>query len=131
MCLAVWLVVAGCGSSGSREPQRFVVSGTVTLDGKPLASGMVFFKTVATGAIDTFDVKDGRFEGKAQPGDRRVEICAYEPIKRAGPAANLQPQFQDKIQRNTIPPQYNDKSTLTAKVRQDAPNEFSFELSSR
>ncbi len=121
------LLLAGCHqASGLPEPQRFPVRGTVTLDGKPLASGVIYFKTVQTGALDNAEIKDGQFEGKAQVGDRRVEICSYEtlPPKADDPMATA-------IQRNTIPPKYNLESTLTAKVTQEGPNEFRFELSSR
>jgi hypothetical protein len=121
------LVAAGCGqASGQPEPQRFPVHGAVTLDGKPLASGLIYFKTIQTGAVDSAEIKDGKFEGKAQAGDRRVEICSYETVQ---PAAD--DPMGTVIQRNTLPPRYHLESSLTAKVTQEGPNEFNFELSSR
>lgn len=121
------LLLAGCHqASGLPEPQRFPVRGTVTLDGKPLPVGVIYFKTIQTGALDSVEIKEGKFEGQAQLGDRRVEICSYE---------TLPPQASDPMatasQKNTIPPKYNLESTLTANVTQDGPNEFRFEVSSR
>src|SRR5437660_1361135 len=70
------LAVTGCGKSG---PQVVPVSGTVTLDGEPLAEGFLYFKTIETGALERFDIKNGEFKGKAQVGTRRVEIISHRP----------------------------------------------------
>lgn len=123
----VCLLLVGCssGTSGLPEPERFPVSGSVTLNGAPLASGLIYFKTVQTGATDSVDIKEGKFDGRAQAGDRRVEVCAYEPI----PSQGNDPMAADR-QKNLIPPKYNVESELTAKVTREGPNQFSFELSS-
>lgn len=122
--LAICVALAGCGATtGQPEPERFPVQGTVSLDGKPLPSGVIYFKTIATGAIDAADIKDGKFEGKAQAGDRRVEISAYETVPPQGNGPMDAP-----TQRNTIPPQYNLESKLTAQVNREGPNQFTFDL---
>lgn len=121
----VGLLLAGCG--GGTEPQRYPVSGTVTLDGQPLPEGLIFFKTVATGAIDTMEIKAGKFAGEAQPGERRVEIVAY----RESTAPGTTPGMEANAEVNYIPPRYNSQSTLTAQVKPEGPNEFSFEVTSK
>jgi hypothetical protein len=118
-------LLCGCDSGKRAEPARFPVSGSVTIDGKPLAQGVVYFKTVATGAIDSADVIDGKFQGKAEQGERRVEVCSYEKV----PAKADDPMSQD-IQKNTIPARYNTDSQLTAKVTPNGPNEFEFKVES-
>jgi len=115
--------LAGCGGSG---PRLVPVSGTVTLDGQPLAEGQIYFKTVETGVVERFDIKDGEFTGNAQEGERRVEIGALGPKK-----------FRDlngmggEVQDSLIPPRYNVESKLTATVTRDGPNKFEFKLMSK
>lgn len=112
------LALLGCGSKG---PKRSPVSGTVTLDGKPLAKGVVYFKTVQTGAIDTLPVNDGKFEGQAEEGARRVEINSYRSKTISGPMGG-------EVQENLVAPRYNSESTLTATVTPTGPNSFKFEV---
>ena len=129
--------LAGCGSGD--ELPREAISGTVSLDGQPLATGVIQFRPasqaepVPAGA----HIKDGAFnipraEGLT-PGNYRVIINAAgdartltaaessgeKAIKRGGLAPEL------------IPSQYNNNSTLTAKVEAGKPNTFEFTLSSK
>ncbi|WP_145258324.1 hypothetical protein [Planctomycetes bacterium Pan216] len=78
------VLAAGCGDG---RPQRFPVSGTVVVDGKPLTKGVVRFvpdgSRPATGKV----LEDGRFAmttfGGADgvmPGKHRVEIFAIEQL---------------------------------------------------
>jgi hypothetical protein len=116
--------LAGCGQS-TKAPQLAPVSGTVTVDGKPLPEGTVYFKTTQTGAIDTLPVKDGKFEGKAEVGERRVEISAFE-VKVVGTGA-----MKGEVKENRIPAQYNTDSKLTATVKAEGPNAFEFKVTSK
>jgi lysophospholipase L1-like esterase len=125
--LAVCMAVGGCGAGKRAEAPRFPVHGTVTLDGKPLAEGTIYFKTVATGAIDSMEIRDGKFEGKTEAGDRRVEITSYDvqPPKANDP-------MKTEIKKSRIATRFNIESKLTATVAPDAAkNEFKFETSSR
>jgi hypothetical protein len=115
-------LLLGCGASG---PKVYPVSGTVTLDGKPLPDGVIYFKTLQTGTLETFPVKDGEFKGQAQEGDRRVEISAYRTTIQG--AAGM----KGEVKENLIPPRYNVDSTLTAAVTRDGPNTFKFEVASK
>jgi hypothetical protein len=124
--LAACVAMGGCSGKKTGEPAKFPVQGVVALDGKPMPAGTIFFKTTATGAIDSLEIKDGKFEGKAQAGDRRVEICAYEKV-----AAKPNDPMSRDTQKNTIPAQYNLNSKLTAKVGEEGANEFKFDVTSR
>lgn len=115
------LATAGC-ESGS-QPKMYPVAGTVSVDGQPLAEGIVNFKTTETGALETLNVRDGKFEGKAKEGERRVEIYSFRTKTQdiGGMKA--------EVKENLIPAQYNLESKLTAKVTPAGPNQFKFEVS--
>jgi hypothetical protein len=122
MCCLTAPLWMGCGPSG---PKVVPVSGTITMDGKPLADGLVSFKTVQTGDIETISVKDGQFQGKAEEGDRRVEIYTFRINK--GDFGGMPREFK----QNLVPPRYSAESTLTAKVTSEGPNQFVFEIKSK
>ena len=102
-CLIVTLV-AGC-NSGTFDAD---VSGTITLDGKPVAPGVVSFsavergKNASRGKIDS----QGRYflvtrhERGIDPGDYRVAVLVYEKGDPPGPGerapANLPPLVPEK-----------------------------------
>ena len=123
--LLICLTFAAC-QSGRVEPKKSAVSGTVTLDGKPLSDGgLIYFKTIATGAIDAIDIKNGKYSGSAEPGDRRVEIVVFE-IKHVDIDG-----MKGETKVNLIPARYNTESTLTATITANGPNQFPFELSTK
>jgi hypothetical protein len=99
------------------------VSGTVTLDGKPMEDGVVYFKRPEVGAVDRMEVKDGKFEGIAEVGERRVEVCRYrfgEPFRMGGA------EIPNRIE--TIDAKFNTNTELTANVTEGGTNEFHFEV---
>ena len=123
--LLICLTLAAC-QSGRVEPKKHSVSGTVTLDGQPLSEdGLIYFKTIATGAIDAIDIKGGKYRGSAEPGDRRVEIVVYR-IKTVDIDG-----MKGESKENLIPARYNMDSKLSAKVTPGGPNQFAFELTSK
>lgn len=125
LLLLICLSLAAC-QSGKPESKKYPVSGTVTVDGQPLAeNGLIHFKTIATGAISGFDIKAGKFSGSTEPGDRRVEIVAYR-IKTVDSGG-----MKSEVKESLIPARYNTDSTLTAKVTPEGPNQFTFELTSK
>ncbi len=123
---ALFLVLAaliGCGTSNSK-PKSVPVSGTVTIDGKPLPEGTVYFKTIQTGAFDSLPVKDGKFEGGADVGERRVEVNSYR-IKI------VKGEMGGEVKENVLPARYNTNSTLSATVTAVGPNTFTFDVKSK
>ena len=82
-------LLCACGCFGPDSgPERFEVSGTVTLDGAPAPRGEVFFapdtKKGNTGPGAVTNVVDGRYrttEGKGvTPGPHLVNIVAFDGI---------------------------------------------------
>lgn len=122
------LTLAGC--SGSTTAPTYPVTGTVTLDGKPLEKGEIYFLTPAKGEVDIVAIKDGKFEGQAKAGARRVEIHAYK-IVPAHEAASMPGYTVPESRENYLPAQYNTESTLTAEVKADGENQFDFQLQSK
>jgi hypothetical protein len=146
--LALLVAASGCGGSLTPVP----VSGTVTLDGKPVEGATVTFHAVgndkegkpATGETDktgTFRLRTGTADG-ARPGEYKVVI-----LKNVLADPNLKmpdfpdtPEGRDKKEhflwehfgdnrspyRNVLPDKYGDlKATpLTCKVPGDAPVHF-------
>jgi hypothetical protein len=123
--LLTGLAGTGCGPRDS----LLTIQGTVSLDGKPLPQGQVIFtpedKSLrAEGAA----VKDGGFTIRVHKGPHRVEINAQAEELRDAPAGAL-PEAGMKIS-SLIPPEYNDKSTLSFDV-QSATDRPAFDLTSR
>lgn len=123
------LPMAGCGSG-----DRLEVEGTVTLDGSELPDGHISFLPIGETGGPTMGgtVEDGRFVVASElvlPGRFRVEIVASRETGRT--------QIDDVTKRPVpvieqyIPPDYNQRSQLTADIRADEPNEFEFKLTSK
>lgn len=112
--LFVTSVVFLGGCSGPEGPPKYLVSGTVTYQGKPVEDGaIVFFPTNPGGGMqDGIKIVDGKFEGKASAGPKRVYIEA----KRVGP--EVVDEFGDRHVSEDwyIPVKYNEQSTLTLEV---------------
>lgn len=109
---------AGCGEGeDSRIPQRYPLSGLITIDGEPLAGGSITFSSPEDAKIGISaggSIVDGRYELLATPGAKSVKIsCIEEPRKNV---------FKD-----IIPSKYNLKSSLVAEVT-EGKNQFDFEL---
>jgi hypothetical protein len=116
------LAATGCG------PGEVVVSGIVTLNGKPLEDGYIAFRPLpatATSEAKGGPIKGGTFQVKARPGQYQVEITATQAATGPKGALGVTPP-----PTSLIPERYNGKSELTKEVRAGAPNEFEFALTS-
>ena len=133
--VAAW-IAAGCGGDGL---PRQAVSGSVTLDGRPLESGAIAFQPtspdgggIAVGAVvqgGSFSVS--RAEGPT-PGNYRVSITSPREGKPTARTQAARPGDGDAPPAvETIPPRYNATTTLTAEVKADGGNTFEFPLKSR
>jgi hypothetical protein len=88
--LAWMLVSCGCGERG---PQRYEVSGVVTLDGRPLPAGQLVFTPDVTrdnsGVQAKAEIKDGRFTTTSGfgsiGGPHRVELQGFDGVPHQGP----------------------------------------------
>ena len=124
---AVLLSAGGCGPSGPPPRTMVPISGTVTLDGKPLPDGIESFVSPQEGRFETFPVKEGKFTGKAELGVRTVEIIAIRDVQ--APASGNDGKGPPKPAReNYLPSKYSMNSPLRADVTEAGPNTFTFEL---
>jgi hypothetical protein len=129
--LATLIALAGCGESG---PARQPVSGSVTLDGRPLRAGSITFAPREGTTAATAEVRDGTFRiarsGGPAPGPYQVEVVAVEPTGKRIRHPDFPSETTEEV-RNLIPPQYNAQTRLFVEVRPDSENSFRFDLSSR
>jgi len=116
--LLAW--AAGCGGPGG--PERAVVSGSVTYDGKPVDDGMIRFvpaegtKAPSSGAV----IKGGRYTANSQGGvavgTYSVEILGNRPDPSASSKAEV-PGVQGPATIQYIPEKYNQNSQLKVTIK--------------
>ncbi|RLT16762.1 MAG: hypothetical protein DWI27_07985 [Planctomycetota bacterium] len=120
------LLLLGCGGPRRPDPTRANVTGSVTLDGKPLAEGEILFLAVNGEAVDTLRIANGSFSGSVSIGPQRVRLAAYTMVKRS--------VFPDKppvdVRENALPAKYHAGSTLTAEIKPGTNPPLSFDLKS-
>ena len=133
-CFCVLLITAGCGTDNPLG--RRAISGTVTLDGEPLAAGNISFtpENDASGTQTGGQIHEGAYSlpvaAGLPPGKYLVRIFASPPESnsdgdmRAG--AKNQGLFKDPI-----PPEYNVKSQQYIEVAENGPSEFDFAIQSK
>lgn len=120
---------------GCRPNPRQALEGTVTLDDRPLESGYIQFRPLegTAGPTAGAEVTDGHFTVPRHQGPFagrfRVEITASRKTDRTtwSDLSNSQAEVFEQF----LPPRYNRQSELTAEVRVNILNRFSFPLTSR
>lgn len=128
-CLAVIALIGlvGCGSGSGVAP----VSGTVTLDGQPLANALVSFypqdegKRFSTGTTDAaghYELVYTNDQHGAAVGKHTVKITTATVQGEGGPA---------KPPKEKLPAKYNDKSELTVDVASGSNSNTDFDLQSK
>ena len=126
LCLVfVCPVICACTPSSPHQDRTYPVSGTVTLDGEPLADGEIHFITRAEGALDIVPIQGGKFEGQAKAGKRRVEIHSFREGEPMAPFPGADPE---PTRVDIIPARYASLSELEEEVTKEGPNQFTFEL---
>jgi hypothetical protein len=120
--LGVLFLLGGCDS----KPKVTKVSGTVELDGKPLDDGSISLFGEGGTAPEKFDVKNGKFEGEARPGKKKVQIMAF----RQGKVTKMDKE-EFSTPENYLPARYNSESTITADVTDSGINPKEFKVESK
>ena len=117
------VLFSGCG--GDRGPERVVVSGAVTYQGKPVSRGEIHFTPTkgSTGPISMAEIVDGQYRAAAQGGvpvgTQQVQILAYrlDPRYRESdpcPPGKAPGDWPPKQQY--LPTKYNGQSELEITV---------------
>ena len=127
-----FLAAAGC--AGSDGPKTYPISGTVTLDGKPVETGEILFRSDGAAAA-TFagKIAAGKYALSATAGKKRVEITSTQIVpgkqgQRGGtPGDPISDTNTAHVYEEIIPAAYNQKSTLTADVPK-GPHQINFAL---
>jgi hypothetical protein len=112
--LAAITTLSGCG------PTMGTVSGSVTVDGQPVTSGVISFVPAdGKGTPVTVDITSGNYTAQAAAGSKRVQISAPTVTGRRkeyeGPDAPLV-----DITEEIVPPKYNSDTELTFEVKPGA-----------
>jgi hypothetical protein len=125
--------LVGCGSTDSlpREP----VSGSVSVEGKPLAKGLITFlpsdpnvPTQGGGVITDGEYSIPKDQGLV-PGKYKVVISAPESNGQAiVDKTNDMPGMAPTLAKEAIPSQYNKDTRLTAEVTAGGKNVYEFKL---
>jgi hypothetical protein len=121
MASAAIIVQAGCsGSDGGT-----VVRGLVTMDGKPVTSGGIFFQAAGARPLGGPIGADGNYEYELPPGEYQVRIDAPAPVpanhKDGDPLPQLPRLAPEKFASFS-------SSGLTATVAAESPQELNFPL---
>lgn len=114
-CLAI---VGGCGGSGDR-PELGTVTGTVTLDGKPLPNAKIVFQHM-----------EKRFSQGVSDENGKYELTYIRDIKGAALGTHsVSIRAKNANNREIVPPKYNSKTTLSVNV-EPGHNSLDFNLTS-
>ncbi len=121
VCFA--LPLFGCGLGG---PTTYEVTGTVTLDGEPIADAQIVFRAV-DGSEGSWagKVTDGEYAVQSTPGKKRVEITATREIHVKVASDSGEGELNYEMY---VPEKYNRQSELTREVTADGDNHFDFAL---
>lgn len=126
--LFVVLALVGCKPA----PGGASIDGMVTLDGQPVANGLIHFEPAGESGVNASRrIADGHYnfppKAMMQPGLYKVSIQSIPPESGLDPDAIMNgapvPAFKDPI-----PAKYRTNSDLVAEVSAEGPNTFNFEL---
>jgi hypothetical protein len=132
------LILIFCGCGGQEGPATVTVTGSVSLDGKPVSSGQIILNDVA-GNEKAYAgiIKDGTFSFPSTVGQKKVSISSPQEVAGSSTivggipgdpvsAENPAPQILE-----SIPAKYNEQTELIADVTTAGDNTFPFELTSK
>lgn len=133
--ITVALLLGLCGCGGEPTVKRVAVTGTVHLDGAPLADGSIEFFPIAPtqGPRAAGQIKDGKFSLDKTtgpvPGTHRVEIYVDQHI------AMEEPEVAAALPGHSLPPnpvdeKFNTKSELKETIS-DGATPLKYEVQSR
>lgn len=133
VCRLLWgILLVCCIGCSAGEPYQ-PISGSVKVDGQPLADGTITLYPNGPGTTCGGKVIDGRFELPQElgptPGNYRVEIVAYRATGKT--EFDVDTNTQKPIEVQYLPLRYNVNSQLTIDVEEGKPAEFEFDLKTK
>jgi hypothetical protein len=100
--------LCGCGGGGPSH-----VTGSVALDGRPVADGAVTFVMTEGGSDrEGAVIRDGAFEVRLKPGRYRVELTGQKPVGTRRQKGFDGKEEEVKVTEQLFPERYNAKSEL-------------------
>jgi hypothetical protein len=133
---AICLAIATCFGCGKKGPQRAAASGHVSLDGQPIAEGVIQFLPVEgtvgpeAGGVITNGQYDIPHERGPVVGKNRVELRASKKTGRKIQDPTGRPGVLTDEYKESFPPTANTKSTLVRDITPD-PNALDFDIRSQ
>jgi hypothetical protein len=126
VCAVLALVlILGCKERSGLQLAK--VSGAVTLDGQPLAEGVIVFTKF--GEIPKeLPIVQGRYEGQVYVGPNHLQFAVYRAKKQKGASG---PGAEQGSLENILPSRYNQESMESREVTEKGPNAFDFALTSK
>ena len=127
------LVIAMCFGCGKKGPHRAAVSGRVTLDGQPIAQGVIQFLPVEgtvgpeTGGIITNGQYDIPRERGPIVGKSRIELRASKKTGGKIQDPTGRPGVLTDEYKEMFPPGSNTNSSLVRDIK-DEPNKLDFDI---
>jgi hypothetical protein len=129
MVLATLLATAGCGPATPNQR----VFGRVTLDGAPIAKGIISLAPLEKGPSAAAEIVDGRYDiGRDKgplPGQYKVSISAQTGTGRQEKDPDSGETWE--VMHEAIPERYNSRTELIMEVKSDGDNEFDYALTSK
>ena len=123
----------GCNNNSAG---RYAITGTVNLDGSPLAKGMISFQPLENGRTSSGAViEGGKFAIPAEHGlpvgKYRVEVHAAAGGAAPAVDSTAPPGSGPPPGKSIIPPDWSDASKQTMEVKKEGPFNFAFEIATK
>jgi hypothetical protein len=134
--VATGLAAIGCSASSDDLP-REAVSGTITLDGQPIAGGSIQFAPAADSVGPQVGggspIANGQFsiprENGLVPGAYKVSINAGDAKREEQTKGPVRKGLG--LAKELIPAKYNSQTTLSAEIKKGGSDNLNFELESK
>lgn len=128
--LVVILLVSLVGCGEKTRP-TVAIKGAVSLDGKPVEDGVIFFEPKdGKGTVTTAQISDGNYEIQVEPGVKTIRInypkvIRSEPIYKGTPNSAMMDVTEEQI-----PAKYNSATTLEKDLSKAA-DDIDFKLTTK